>query len=121
MAKGYRKERLEKELLRQLGEIVAHRMKDPRISLATVTRVELSPDLAFAKVYVTLMGGDKAKEQGVSLLNKARAYVQSVLKKEIRIRVLPELRFIRDKGIENVHRVEKIFKELAREKTGEEE
>jgi ribosome-binding factor A len=121
MAKGYRKERLEREMLRQISEIITFKMKDPRVGMTTVTRVELSPDFAFAKVFVSHLGDKKAKENVVALLNKARGFVQSMLRKGLKIRQLPEIRFVLDKGLENVQQVERIFKSLEREEQGKEE
>jgi ribosome-binding factor A len=125
MAKGYRKPRLEKEMLRQIAELIAFGMKDPRLSLVTVTRVELSADFSVAKVFVSPIGEGRRREEAVGLLNRARGFVQSHLRRGLSIRQVPELRFTLDKGLENVQRVEKIFRGLDEERRasarGEEE
>jgi ribosome-binding factor A len=121
MPKGYRKQRLEREMLRQISEIIAYKMKDPRLGLVTVTRVELAPDFSVAKVFVSPMGPSEKKDTVVGLLNKAKPFVHSILRKGLTIRQVPDVRFIVDKGLENVQRVEQIFKSLRKEKGGEEE
>lgn len=121
MPKGFRKQRLEREMLRQISEILSFKMKDPRLGLVTVTRVELAADLSIAKVYISQLGPDSKKETVVGLLNKAKAFFHASLRRGLSIRQIPELRFVVDKGLENVQRVEQIFKSLRQEKGGEEE
>lgn len=121
MAKGYRKERLQREMLRQISEIVAFKMKDPRIGMVTVTRIELAADFSIAKVYVSSLADSKSRDAAVALLNRARGFIQSILRRGLSIRQIPELRFVVDKGLDNVRRVEQIFRSLEAEKSGEEE
>jgi ribosome-binding factor A len=121
MPKGYRKPRLEREMLRQLGEAVAHQMKDPRVGWVTVTRVELSNDLSVAKVFVSQLGGPQDRDRALNALNGARGFFQSILRRGLSMRQIPELRFLFDKGMENVHRVGEILRSLKRESRSEEE
>lgn len=120
MPKGYRKERLEREILRQVSEILAFQMKDPRLGLVTVTRVQLSNDLSLAKVFVSKLEGSAKRDDAVAILNRARGFIRTTLRKGLSIRQTPEVRFEVDKGLQNVHRVNEIFKSLKGEK-GEEE
>lgn len=113
---GFRKERLEREILRRVSEIVAYEIKDPRVGSATVTRVALSNDFSVAKVFVSVMADEKTRADTIAALNSAAGFVRSRLREEVRLRTAPEVRFVPDKGLENVFQVEAILERLKREK-----
>lgn len=113
---GFRKERLEREMLRRVSEIVTYEIKDPRVGSATVTRVELSNDFSVAKVFVSVMADEKTRDETIAALNAAATFVRGRLREEIRLRTHPEVRFVLDKGLENVLQVEEILNRLKKEK-----
>ncbi|OBW92678.1 ribosome-binding factor A [Gallibacterium salpingitidis] len=96
-----RSDRVAQEIKKEIAVILQREVKDPRIGMVTVSDVEVSRDLAYAKVFVTfLFNEDEAQiEQGLIGLEKASPYIRSLLGKAMRLRIVPELRFIYDTSL----------------------
>jgi ribosome-binding factor A len=89
--------RVADQIQRDLSEIIAFELKDPRVGMVTLTEVQLTPDYAHAKVYYTLLK-DSAEEvrQTSEGLGKAAGYLRNQLGKRLHIHTLPQLHFIHD-------------------------
>lgn len=80
--------------------IMKGRVKDPRVStLITITDVEVSSDLSYAKVYVSSFESEKKMETAVEALNHAAGYIQKNISKDLKMRMTPRLKFIADSSI----------------------
>lgn len=112
---GHRIERLADQIRDDVAEMVSGELKDPRIGLATVTRVELSADLGHARVLVSVLGDEKAKSETLQGLASAGAYVRRELSRRLRLRRAPEVLFILDRGLEQQMRVEGLLAKLKEE------
>jgi ribosome-binding factor A len=110
--KPQRRERLQEQLLRDLSDIVQNRLRDPRRGWMSITRVDLSSDLSFARVYVSVMGTEKEQEAGMSVLEAAKTFVRGELGRRLRVRVVPELQFRLDRSLEASQRVMRLLDEL---------
>lgn len=96
-----RTDRVAQMIQRRLAEIIQTEVKDPRLPrLITVSAVSVSKDLAFAKVYVTFFGHQGESEEVLAVLNKAASYLRTVLARSIKLRIIPELKFVFDTSIE---------------------
>lgn len=87
-------------------------MKDPRMGFASVVRAEMSPDLRYAKVYVSVLGPEAEREETMAVLERAKGHVRSELGRRIRLYHTPELRFIMDDSLEHGDRIARILREL---------
>ena len=88
-------------------------IKDPRVErLTTVTEVNVSRDLAHAKVWVSRYGDRAEVSQSVDALNHAAGFIQTVLSKRISLRVFPKLTFLRDDSMENGFRIAKKLRDV---------
>jgi ribosome-binding factor A len=88
-------------------------IKDPRLApMTTVTDVEVSRDLSYAKVYVSFYGDTEVREQSVKALNHASGFIHAKLKKIIRLRNIPRLTFLADDSIERGVRLTNKIREL---------
>jgi ribosome-binding factor A len=101
MASLQRRRRLEDQIQREISEILRLELRDPRVGLVTISGVELSSDLAFAKIYYTLIqqSGFSA-DQVQKVLKGASGFFRLALGKRLTIRVVPEIRFVYDRSIE---------------------
>ncbi|RUO47774.1 30S ribosome-binding factor RbfA [Pseudidiomarina aquimaris] len=110
MAKDYsRTERVGQQYQREIALILQREIKDPRVSMVTVSAVEVSRDLAYAKVYVTfLQDDDQQVKQGLKVLNEASGFVRSLLGKRVRARITPELRFVHDPSLNEGIRMSRL-------------
>lgn len=96
-----RSDRVAQELQKEIAVILQHEVKDPRIGMVTISDVEVSRDLAYAKIFVTFLfdNDQSAIEQGMKGLEKASPYIRSLVGKAMRLRIVPELRFIYDQSL----------------------
>jgi len=101
------------ELLRQeIGAILERQVADPRIGFVTVTRVETSPDLSHARVWVSVIGTPDERTASMRALEHAMPYVRRELGGRIRIRRIPALHVHRDESIERGARVLRLIDEI---------
>ena len=112
----YRREMMESEIMQVLSTAVRN-MKDPRLEgIVSVTRVELSKDLRYAKVYISVFENDEEKRKEVfNVIEKAKGYLKTQVAKNIRTFKTPEITLIDDKGIENAFEMEKLFKKIKKD------
>ncbi|MDU4094884.1 MAG: 30S ribosome-binding factor RbfA [Pantoea sp.] len=103
MAKEFgRPQRVAQELQKEIAMIIQREIKDPRVGLmVTVSGVEVSRDLAYAKVFVTFLNDDDADsiKGGIKALQDASGYIRSLLGKAMRLRIVPELTFFYDNSL----------------------
>ena len=107
------------ELIRhELGDILRGDVNDPRVDLRllTVTRVEVTPDLREARVYVSLLGGDAAERTALRGLNSARRRMRAELGELTELRCVPDLVFRIDEAQKRSLRMHDILARLARER-----
>ncbi|CAB0149596.1 30S ribosome-binding factor [Pseudidiomarina piscicola] len=116
MAKDYsRTERVGQQYQREIALILQREIKDPRVAMVTVSAVEVSRDLAYAKVFITFMQDDDEQvKQGLKVLNAASGFVRSMLGKRVRARIVPELRFVHDPSLNEGIRMSKLVDEAVR-------
>jgi ribosome-binding factor A len=101
MAKEFsRTRRIAQQLQQELAMILQRDMKDPRIGFVTVNDVDVSRDLSYAKVYVTFFEEDLALvNEKIAALTAAAPYVRTLVAGRMKLRVMPELRFIYDSSL----------------------
>lgn len=101
------------ELLRQeIGALLAKEVADPRIGFATITDVETSPDLRHAKVWVSVIGTQAARDETLRALGDAMPFIRHELGKRLRIRRIPDLHLRLDDSAERGTRVLHLLHEL---------
>ena len=104
------------ELIRHVvGEALLHRVRDPRIAMATVTGVRVSPDLSQARVRVVVHGDEAERIRALEGLASATGYLRARVARALAARVTPELAFELDRGVEHAARIDSILAELKRE------
>jgi len=101
MAKEFsRTRRIAQQLQQELAMVLQRDMKDPRIGFITVNDVDVSRDLSYAKVFVTFFEEDTERvQQKIDALTVAAPYVRTLVAGRMKLRVMPELRFIYDSSL----------------------
>ena len=94
-----RTDRVADAVQRILAQLIQFEVRDPRVGMVNINDVEVSRDLAQAKVFVTFVGRDTEAEceDGAAALNKAAGFLRSQLAKELNMRTTPRLQFVYDK------------------------
>jgi ribosome-binding factor A len=111
MPKTYpRAERVERLAREVLGEALQD-LTDPRIGFVTVTSVKMSPDLRQAKVYVSVLGADEARESSMEAIRHAVPHLRATLGREIRLKYLPSLEILEDTTAAYGERIEQLLRE----------
>ena len=87
-------------------------LKDPRVSDVTVTFVEVSSDLRYAKVHVSVMGDEKKQQLCLQGLKHSTGYLQKKVGDRVELRYTPRLQFVHDKGLKNAMEVTRILQEV---------
>lgn len=113
MAKEFsRTDRFSQQMQREVAQILQREIKDPRVVMVTVSDVEVSRDLAHAKVFVTFLNDDEgSRKEALKVLNEASGYIRSLLGKRIKARVTPQLRFEYDPSLAEGIRMTKLVNE----------
>lgn len=101
---------------RTLAHMLLQEAKDPRFAGVTVTAVNVSPDLANATVYVTILDDSKTKES-VAALNHAAGYLRHQLADEVELRIAPRLHFIYDESIRRADKINQLLHEAEQKKS----
>jgi ribosome-binding factor A len=109
---GYKQERLEKIIERELGNLLLSEVKNERLKLLTITKVSLTNDLSLATVYFTVLGTDSQKDKTIDSLMEAKGFFRTALSKVLEIRKVPDLRFKYDESLEYGKNIENILKNL---------
>lgn len=95
-----RTRRIAQQLQQELAQVLQRDIKDPRIGMVTVNDVEVSRDLSYAKVFVTFFEEDnKVVEEKLEALTTASGYIRSLVAGRMKLRVMPELRFVYDASL----------------------
>jgi ribosome-binding factor A len=100
MANPARLRRVADQIQRELSEIVRAELKDPRVGMITLTGVEVSPDLAHAKVFFTSLVDSAHRDETMAGLKHAAGFLRAMLGSRIRTHTTPELHFVYDESVE---------------------
>jgi ribosome-binding factor A len=118
MAKEFgRPQRVSQEVQKEIAIILQREIKDPRLGMmTTVSGVEVSRDLAYAKVFVTFLNDkdEQAVKEGIKVLQDASGYIRSLLGKAMRLRIVPELTFFYDNSLVEGMRMSNLVSNVIR-------
>ncbi len=108
-------ERVNSELQRQISKIIATDIKDPRVQngIISVTKVKTTPDLKYAKVYISVYAdSDEKKKEAFDTVVRSRVFIRNMLKDAVQMRLIPELNFIIDDSLDYGMKIDKILSEM---------
>ncbi len=107
--------RINEELKKEISQIISFELKNPDATgLMSVTKVKITPDLKYAKVYVSLLNS-KNEEKTIEALKNSSGYIRSLIAKRINLRITPELVFEKDDSMEYGMKIDSILKDLKKD------
>lgn len=107
--------RISEEVKKVVSELIFNGLKDPRInSMTTITNVEVTRDLRFAKIYVSVLGNKEEKENTITGLESAKGFIRKEIGKKIDLRYVPEPIFYLDESIEQGIYMSKLIDDLSK-------
>lgn len=95
----------------EISNLLIRGLRDPRIGLATITEVKMSPDLKQARVYVSVLGSLEQRKDTLAGLNRAASHIRHEIGSQLRLRNTPELSFVYDSSIEQGARIEELLQQ----------
>ncbi len=116
-----RTDRIADQMQRDLSELIRSSLKDPRVGMITVNQVEVSRDLGYANVYVTLLtvedldADSQQVKETIKVLNGAAGFLRSELSRMIKLRTIPQLRFHFDASVKRGRQLDRLIRD-ARQK-----
>lgn len=110
-----RRERVEKTLQREISSIIHDELKDPRLGFVTITRVEMTPDLRYAKVFFSVLGKDEDYKKTQAALDSGLGFIRSLVAQRVQLRLAPELSFREDRAAEYSIEIENILNQIKQE------
>jgi len=122
MAREYaRTDRVGQQIQKEIAVILMREIKDPRLSMTTVSAVEVTRDLAYAKIFVTFFNDNQEEiDASLEVLAEAEGYIRSLLGKRLRARIMPHLRFVYDSSMsEGVRMSALVDQAVASDKNGD--
>lgn len=113
-----RSERVAAQLRRELAQLIQQEIKDPDVGFLGLSDVEVTRDLAHARVFVTVFDSERAAET-LKALKRAAGYLRRRLGQEMRLRTVPELHFVHDSSVETGQRMDRLIDEaIASDRAG---
>ncbi len=107
--------RVDEELKKQISTIIMNDIKDPHLTgIISVTKAKVTPDLKYAKVYVSILNAKNTK-QTLSILKKSSGLTRSLLAKRMNLRITPEIIFELDDSMEYGAKIDSILKDIMKE------
>ena len=107
--------RVGQQIHRELADLIRSELKDPGIGMITLGDVEVSKDLAYARVYYTVFGEGEAVEATGAALRRAAGFLRRELGRRMRLRIVPELKFVYDDSQARGDRLDALIAEAVRE------
>ena len=115
MAGNSRMNKIDEELRKEISSIISTELKNPHLTgLISVTKVKTTPDLRFAKVFISMIN-EKSKKETLSILKQSSGYIRSSIAKRINLRNTPELVFEFDESLEYGSRIDEILKDITKD------
>ncbi len=109
---GLKKDKMDNIIQKEVSEIIQFDLKNPKIGFVTITDVDVTSDMSYAKIFVSFLGQDARKEAGLKALNQSKGFIRSELAKRLTIRKTPELIFQLDNSLEKGNKIEKILHDI---------
>ncbi len=110
-----RPEKVAQLMRREVAEILETKLRDPRLATTvTVTDVEVTSDLSFARIYVTVMGDMSVRPGALAALQHAAGFVRHELGDRLGLREVPEIRFLYDDSLDQGARVDELLRKIER-------
>ena len=107
-----RTSRISEVIMRELAQMIQQEVSDPRVGMVTVSHVDVTSDLKYAKVYVTRLNGvesDQDVDECITGLTNAAGFLKRGIAKRVEIRTIPELRFHYDKSLEHGFHMDELI------------
>lgn len=112
MVENRRQDRVSALIQRELSEIIQRVLKDPRIAFCTVTHADVSSDLKYVDVKVSVIGSPEQREETIAGLKSAAGFLRREISRRLALRYSPELRFGLDDSVDHLMKIDDLLKHI---------
>lgn len=116
-----RRQRLAEAIRSEISTLLRREIRDPRVGFVTLTGTTVSPDLGHARIFVTVLGTEEARQQSLRALNRAAGYLQRAVFKQLRLRRSLKIVFLPDDSAQSGSRVDELLEQIRSPEGGGEE
>lgn len=116
MPSDIRLKKIQDQMQRVLTEILETKVNDPRVEGVYITDVTVDRELDYANIYVSSLDGEERAEEILSGLEIASGFIRYTLSQEVKLRVMPKLRFFWDDTPDRADRIESLLAEIRQER-----
>ena len=110
-----RTDRVADSLRKELSVLLMREVRDPRVALATISRVQVARDLGHARIWISVLGDETARQQTMEGIEHAKGFLRSQIGQRLKLRVTPELAFELDRGAEYLQDMTELLDKLHKE------
>ena len=112
-----RSNRVADSIHKEVSSLLLKGLKDPRIGFVTITAVDVTRDLRYARIYFSVMGDEEARKNAQKGLTSSVSYIRRELGQRLRMRYVPEINFQYDSSLEYGNRIESLIREIHSDST----
>ena len=110
---NYRGGRINEEIKKSASAIIQNKVKDPRISsMVSVTRVDVTRDLSYAKIYVSIFGSEEQNKSTLQALKSSEGFIRNEIGKMVKIRHVPQVIIVKDDSLEYGMNIESVLRKI---------
>jgi len=95
-----------------LSDLLKKRVHDPRLQMATITKVKMSADLKLARIYFAIYGDDKKSEDAAKGFESARGFIKRILARKLGLRYMPDLNFFYDDSLDYGSHIDQLLEKI---------
>ncbi len=99
----------------KMGDLMIRELKDPALSAVTITKVKVTDDVRHAKIYYSVYGDSRQKEDAAAAFERAKGYIRSEIGAVLTLRFIPTITFCFDDSIEYADRIDRLIRKLHQE------
>lgn len=115
MKESNRMNRIDEELKKEISNIINYELNNPKVTgLISVTKVKVTPDLRYARVYISMIN-EKNQKATLAALKQSAGYIRTLVAKKVNLRTTPEIIFEFDESIEYGAKIDSIINEIAKD------
>lgn len=109
---NYRPNRLAETLKEEISQLILMELKDPRIGFVTVTGIDVTNDLAHAKVSISVLASEDEGKASLEILNSAAGFIRNEIGKRVKLRHIPNITFIHDPSIQRGAHIAQLLRDV---------
>jgi ribosome-binding factor A len=111
----HRPVRLAQELKSEISAIITRELPHQRLGFITITDVKVSPDLRYARVFISVLGPSADRIRTLEILDSEKSFIRQLIGRRFRLRHIPEITFVYDETVENADHMMRLMDEIKKE------